>query len=304
MHAFEPYFGDALNIDILRADTSFKGNVAFAHLTAGPRLRVSGDASVQELRTHSRPGSAAASDGPQAAAPPAATTRGSGATATAPPPAAASQAALAPSARTRAGGLGEELLSWKLLKLGGVDVQLEPGKPPQVEVKDTLLSDFYARLIIHPDGRINLQDVVKSKDGAPAASTAAAPAAAPTTPGMPAAGENNGEASNSIAASASQTSASAPKREQRDPLAPVIRFGPIRMASGHVLFSDRFIRPNYSADLTELNGALSAFSSVAPAGAPQMADLNLTGRAEGTAALQVGGKLNLLAKPLALDIQA
>ena len=304
VHAFEPYFGDALNIDILRADTSFKGNVAFAHLTAGPRLRVSGDASVQELRTHSRPGSATASDGPQAAAPPAAATRGSVTKATAPPPAAASQAALAPSARTRAGGLGEELLSWKLLKLGGLDVQLEPGKPPQVEVKDTLLSDFYARLIIHPDGRINLQDVVKSKDGAPAASTAAAPAAGRTAPGMPAAGENNGEASNSIAASASQTSASAPKREQLDPLAPVIRFGPIRMASGHVLFSDRFIRPNYSADLTELNGALSAFSSVAPAGAPQMADLNLTGRAEGTAALQVGGKLNPLAKPLALDIQA
>ena len=304
VHAFEPYFGDALNIDILRADTSFKGNVAFAHLTAGPRLRVSGDASVQELRTHSRPGSAAASDGPQAAAPPAATTRGSVTTATAPPRAAASQAALAPSARTRAGGLGEELLSWKLLKLGGLDVQLEPGKPPQVEVKDTLLSDFYARLIIHPDGRINLQDVIKSKDGAPAVSPAAAPAAARTAPGMPAAGENNGEASNSIAASASQTSASAPKPQQLDPLAPVIRFGPIRMASGHVLFSDRFIRPNYSADLTELNGSLSAFSSVAPAGAPQMADLNLTGRAEGTAALQVGGKLNPLAKPLALDIQA
>lgn len=35
-----------------------------------------------------------------------------------------------------------------------------------------------------------------------------------------------------------------------------------------------------------------------------MADLNLTGRAEGTAALQVGGKLNPLAKPLALDVQA
>ena len=170
VHAFEPYFGDALNIDILRADTSFKGNVAFAHLTAGPRLRVSGDASVQELRTHSRPGSATASDGPQVAAPPAAATRGSVTKATAPPPAAASQAALAPSARTRAGGLGEELLSWKLLKLGGFDLQIEPGKPPQVEVKDTLLSDFYARLIIHPDGRINLQDVIKSKDGAPAVS--------------------------------------------------------------------------------------------------------------------------------------
>lgn len=297
LHSFEPYFGDALNVDILRADTSFKGNVNFAHLTQGPRLRVSGDASVEELRTHSRPGTAAAPDAQvpadAAKAPPAAK-------------AGTSQAALAPSTAVgRGGGLGEELLSWKQLRLAGLDVQLEPGKPPQVEVKDTLLSDFYARLIIHPNGRINLQDVVKSKDGA-----AAAPAPAPATPaaprpapsGMPAAGENSGEATDSVAASAQPAGVEAPKVQQVDPMAPVIRFGPIRMASGRVLFSDRFIRPNYSADLTELNGALSAFSSVAPAGAPQMADLNLTGRAEGSAALQVTGKLNPLAKPLALDI--
>ena len=216
----------------------------------------------------------------------------------------ASQAALAPSAAAaRGGGLGEELLSWKQLRLAGLDVQLEPGKPPQVAVKDTLLSDFYARLIIHPNGRINLQDVVKSNDGDAAAPAPAAPVAARGAPsGMPAAGENSGEATDSVAAGAPPAAAAAPSVQQVDPMAPVIRFGPIRMASGRVLFSDRFIRPNYSADLTELNGALSAFSSVAPAGAPQMAELNLTGRAEGSAALQVTGKLNPLAKPLALDI--
>nr|WP_307776859.1 DUF748 domain-containing protein [Ottowia beijingensis] len=193
----------------------------------------------------------------------------------------------------RGGGLGEELLSWKQLRLAGLDVQLEPGKPPQVEVKDTLLSDFYARLIIHPNGRINLQDVVKSKDGAAdIAAPATSVAVRPAPSGMPAAGENSGEATDSVAAGAPPAAAAAPSVQQVDPMAPVIRFGPIRMASGRVLFSDRFIRPNYSADLTELNGALSAFSSVAPAGAPQMADLNLTGRAEGSAALQVTGKLN------------
>ena len=288
LHSFEPYFGDALNVDILRADTSFKGNVNFAHLTQGPRLRVSGDASVEELRTHSRPGTAAAPDAQvpadAAKAPPAAK-------------AGTSQAALAPSTAVgRGGGLGEELLSWKQLRLAGLDVQLEPGKPPQVEVKDTLLSDFYARLIIHPNGRINLQDVVKSKDGAAdIAAPATSVAVRPAPSGMPAAGENSGEATDSVAASAQPAGVEAPKVQQVDPMAPVIRFGPIRMASGRVLFSDRFIRPNYSADLTELNGALSAFSSVAPAGAPQMADLNLTGRAEGSAALQVTGKLNPLA---------
>uniref|UniRef100_UPI0010F54D36 DUF748 domain-containing protein n=1 Tax=Ramlibacter sp. 2FC TaxID=2502188 RepID=UPI0010F54D36 len=86
--------------------------------------------------------------------------------------------------------------------------------------------------------------------------------------------------------------------------APVIRFGPVSLLGGKVLFSDRFIQPNYSADLSELTGKLSAFSSVAPqGGTPELADLELRGRAEGTASLQILGKINPLAQPLALDIQ-
>jgi hypothetical protein len=90
----------------------------------------------------------------------------------------------------------------------------------------------------------------------------------------------------------------------------IVSFGPISLINGKVLFSDRFVKPNYSADLTELTGKLSAFSSVAPAAAaggapaaPNMADLELRGRAEGTASLEILGKLNPLAKPLALDIK-
>ncbi len=326
VHAFEPYFGDALNIDILRADTSFKGQLAFTQTAQGPRARVTGDASVHELRTHSRPGTAADENAQVATAPaaaastPATTVRRApdGATTTvAAAPArpvptsvrgASSQALIAPDAAAarRPGGLGEELLSWKLLRLGGVDVQVEPGKPVQVDVKDTALSDFYARLIIHPNGRINLQDVVKSKGGdVPAAAATPAPVARTAPSTMPAAGESSGEgAANSVATNATPAAATAQNASPPDPNAPIIRVGPVRLANGRVAFSDRFIRPNYSADLSELNGSLGAFSSVAPAGAPQMAELNLTGRAEGTAALAVTGKLNPLAKPLALDIQA
>jgi outer membrane protein OmpA-like peptidoglycan-associated protein len=71
-----------------------------------------------------------------------------------------------------------------------------------------------------------------------------------------------------------------------------------------VAFSDRFIKPNYSADLTELSGSLSQFSSQQPQGGVQMADLEVRGRAEGTASLEITGKVNPLAKPLALDITA
>jgi hypothetical protein len=82
--------------------------------------------------------------------------------------------------------------------------------------------------------------------------------------------------------------------------------GPFSLLKGQIDFSDLFIRPNYSAHLSELTGRLGGFASDSkpgPDGAPQMAELELHGKAEGTATLDITGKLNPLAKPLALDIQ-
>jgi outer membrane protein OmpA-like peptidoglycan-associated protein len=144
-----------------------------------------------------------------------------------------------------------------------------------VEVREASLSDFYARIIVNPNGRINLQDLVKTQEAAPGAVVGAAVAPAPA------------------ASAVAQTSAGP---------VPVIKVGPVSLVNGKVLFSDRFIQPNYSADLSDLTGKLSRFSSVATDGVVQLADLELRGRAEGTASLDITGKLNPLAKPLALDI--
>ncbi|RYF68521.1 MAG: DUF748 domain-containing protein, partial [Comamonadaceae bacterium] len=81
---------------------------------------------------------------------------------------------------------------------------------------------------------------------------------------------------------------------------PVINFGPMSLVNGKIDFTDLFVKPNYSADLSELTGKLSAFSSSSPA----LADLELRGKAQQTAALEISGKLNPLAKPLELDITA
>ena len=172
--------------------------------------------------------------------------------------------------------LAQELLNWKALGLRGVDLTLTPGKPVRVAVRETSLSDFFARVIVHENGRINLQDLVRSGDAAPlppAGRVAAAPSA--PTP---------------VAAA--------------DPMAPEIQVGPISLVHGKVYFSDRFVKPNYSANLTELTGKLSAFSSQVVPGQSGMADLELRGRAEGTASLEILGQLNPLAQPLALDIKA
>ncbi len=60
------------------------------------------------------------------------------------------------------------------------------------------------------------------------------------------------------------------------------------------------MRPNYSANLSELNGQLGAFRS----DTRDMATLDLRGRAAGTALLEISGQLNPTAQPLALDIRA
>ena len=246
LHAFEPYVASALRVDVRRADGSFKGQVRYAETPAGPLLGVQGDAALDDVRVRMAP-VAQAEEGAGADVP-------------------------------RTPRRGEELLNWKSLGLRGIEVSMAPGKPVAVDVRETALSDFFARIIVQSDGRINLQDMLQ-----PSATPQAVPSASP---------------GNAASAPVSGGAADAGP-------APVIRFGPVALTGGRVHFSDYFIQPNYSADLSELAGRLSAFSSVpaADGAAPEMADLELRGRAEGTASLEVTGKFNPLAKPLALDIQ-
>lgn len=186
-------------------------------------------------------------------------------------------------------GLGntDELLSWQSFKLSGVNVAMAPGRGPVIDITEAALADFYSRLVITEDGRFNLQDVSASRAAAPAAG-ASAPAAAPTP--APAVAASPAASSASAAMAATDTAAS--------PLQ--LSIGATKLTNGRVDFSDHFVRPNYSAELTELNGSLGAFRS----GSRDMATLELHGRAAGTALLDISGQLNPMAKPLALNIRA
>lgn len=240
LHALVPYFGDRLNLELLRADTSVRGALEVALPADGLALKLAADVAVDDFRANT----------------------------------------LAPV---------EELLTWKSLNLRGVDLALAPGAPLRLAVGETVLSDYFARVIISEQGRINLQGLVK-KEG-----DASVPAVTGTA---------------TVAASDTATPTAAPVVAAAPAVAPAgprpdIRFGPVSLVNGRVFFSDRFIQPNYSANLSELSGGLSAFSNAStPAGGtPQLADLALRGRAEGTAALEITGQLNPLAQPLALDIR-
>ncbi|WP_431257712.1 DUF748 domain-containing protein [Roseateles chitinivorans] len=178
----------------------------------------------------------------------------------------------------------EELLSWQGLKLGGLRVALAPGGAPDVKIQQAVLDEFYARLIINEQGRLNLRDLNQTEQGQ------AVPAVA-----------NTPAASAPVAATVARAT-SAPEPAASAAGAPPLRISiaETRVNGGKVDFNDRFIKPNYSANLSELTGTLGAFS----AGSAAMAPLQLKGKVEGTGLLDISGQLNPSGAPLALDITA
>ncbi|WP_157269948.1 DUF748 domain-containing protein [Azohydromonas aeria] len=185
-------------------------------------------------------------------------------------------------ARDRASG--DELLSWQALTLKGLDAAVQPGAKPRVRLDAATLSDFYARVVVTEEGRFNLQDLrgrpVQLDSAAAAAPAASAPAAAPAT------------------ARGNVTVGPAVNRTRELPVD--LALGTTTLVNGRVDFNDRFVRPNYSAELTELSGTLGPLRSDQPA----MAALSLRGRAAGSALLDIQGALNPLADPPELDLRA
>ncbi len=162
-----------------------------------------------------------------------------------------------------------DLLTWKSLHLDRIDVNL---KPLKLTVGEVALTDFYARLIVSPQGRLNVLGIVKRSGAEPDARTAEA---------------KPGDARAKPVVQAAQT-----------PAAPV-RIDHVTIQGGTVSFTDHFIKPNYSAKLSRIAGRVSGLSTD-PA---STANLDLRGEYEG-APLTILGKLNPLAAPPALDIRA
>ena len=160
--------------------------------------------------------------------------------------------------------LEEEFLKFATLHFAGVEVGYNP---TSVVIREISLTDFYSRLIVNPDGTLNVQGIV-AKEGAGRDNAAQAPAAAPA--------DNAAQAS-----------------------AVPVRIETVTLQGGAVNFSDKFIKPNYSASLVEIGGRVSGLSSEES----QLADVDLRGKLENSAPLEIVGKINPLAKDLFLDLK-
>jgi uncharacterized protein involved in outer membrane biogenesis len=169
-------------------------------------------------------------------------------------------------------GNAQDLLKWKSLNLNAIQFSLEPF---QLRIGEINLGDFYSRLILGADGKMNLQNLTAQKDetkndAPPKDKAADRPAEKkPAPPAPPSSGSDK-----------------------------AISIGKINLQGGNINFSDFFIKPNYSANLTGVQGSISELKPETPG------DIALQARLDNSAPVDINGKINPLSKDLFLDIVA
>lgn len=175
-----------------------------------------------------------------------------------------------------------DFLRWRTLNLQGINAKI--GGKPLVTLEKIALSDFYARAILSDQGKLNLQDIVVSKE---------APRSSVTSPEASA-----DKPSTTVAKTTTSTAPVTPAAP--DPNAPVIRIGQTVLQSGNINFTDNFVKPNYTVNMTGMGGTIGSIAS----DKPQPATIDLRGKVDNDAPLQISGALNPLFKPMFLDIKA
>ena len=98
-----------------------------------------------------------------------------------------------------------------------------------------------------------------------------------------------------------RTATTAVAPQSGDPTAPrpVIRIGQIEILRGNVNFTDNFIKPNYTANMTGLGGTVTTLAS----DSTEPATMTLAGKIDDDAPVDISGRLNPLAPKLFLDIK-
>src|SRR5208283_1297263 len=191
------------------------------------------------------------------------------------------------------------------LNVNKIDFALGNG-PPKVHVGAIALDDFYSRIILNSTGKLNLKDITASPQEAPTSLTRAtgapgskgavppAPAATPT----PAAAPSQAAAEAPGASPAAAASPAAPYTGQ--PMNADIEISKTTLKGGKVDYTDNFIKPNYTANLTDMEGKVGAFGtkSTTPA------DVSLDGKINGSSPINIDGSINPLSPTAFVDIKA
>jgi len=190
-------------------------------------------------------------------------------------------------------GAEEDFLEWKNIAMEGISAQIG-GDKQLVTLKKLALNDFYARAILSAKGKLNIQTILSTKKADAEEGDAILPA-------TPVAQADDAAAKPVTSKTATTTIVTVPlpaKPEKANPV--VIRIAQTTLKGGNVNFTDNFVKPNYSPNLTGVAGTIGAIAS----DNPQPATIELTGKVDDDAPLVISGTLNPLSNPVFMDVKA
>ena len=154
----------------------------------------------------------------------------------------------------------EDLLNWKSVRATGVQLNFAPDAPLDLGVGEVVVDKAYSRIVVTPEGTLNVQQLRTATPAQPRPAVQSAPAPPPRN----------------------------------------VRIERISFVDSRLNFTDHFIRPNYTADVRELQGSVTNLSSD-PA---SRAKVDLKGRWDAKSPVIIAGTVNPLRGDLLVDIAA
>jgi len=157
------------------------------------------------------------------------------------------------------------LLGLSALSLEGMDVSSLPFK---ADIAQVLLKDFQAHVSIDREGKLNLSTLASG-------SQSTAPSATQTTSVPPSATPSAG------------------------PPLPPISIGQLSLEQARLAFHDKSVAPAAESEISGLSGTIKGLSSTSPG----QGEIKLKGVVNGTAPVEITGRLNPLGTPASADVK-
>jgi len=167
---------------------------------------------------------------------------------------------------------GEDLLKWQNLGISEISYSSDPGSLAIGAIK---FDQPYTKVLIGPDGVVNLSTIRPGQPPAVHGETA------------PSSGDTGG------------APAAAPRGEpvKKPPFA--TKVGSLAVRGGQVDFVDQRVTPAYGASLAQISGGISGLSSKEGTSAP----VDFSAQLDGQAPLRITGRINPLSKDLLVDLK-
>ncbi|MBN1383036.1 MAG: DUF748 domain-containing protein [Deltaproteobacteria bacterium] len=168
-------------------------------------------------------------------------------------------------------GHANTFLNWKELYFEGIKGGYNPFS---VDIKGISVADFFARVIVNPDGTLNIQNILMTAEGEQIKSDA----------------KENGAGAPAEKGAEAEATGGAVRN---------VKIGEVILQGGTIDFSDGFITPNYRAKMFNLAGSVKGLSSEESS----KAQVDLKGNLGSGSPIVITGEINPLVKDLFADME-